>query len=159
MDLSSALIGSVFIILTGLPIYLINRSTKKKKEILMQNCKHELGITEPILEYDIWNSNESIIALTETKLFFAIKNDANFISQSIFVQDIISCKTRKEFANQSATHGNKVIKGLFLDITLNDTANSVSVPFFQLDSKNFMITNEINLADKWVTKMYQLHQS
>lgn len=158
MDLSSALIGLVFIALIILPIYFINRSSRKVKESLIGELKNEFSNNSQILEYEVWNSNSSIIALTASEVLFLNKKENNNDFEIIDIQNIYSCKTRKEFKPNSRHQDRDAVEALFLDFTFKDGTSEISIPFFQIDSKNFIIGNEISLADKWLTKIYQLHQ-
>mgnify|MGYP006162133365 CR=1 FL=1 len=158
MDLSSALIGLVFIALIILPIYFINRSSRKVKESLIGELKNEFSNNSQILEYEVWNSNSSIIALTASEVLFLNKKENNNDFEIIDIQNIYSCKTRKEFKPNSRHQDRDAVEALFLDFTFKDGTSDISIPFFQIDSKNFIIGNEISLADKWLTKIYQLHQ-
>lgn len=158
MDLSSALIGLVFIALIILPIYFINRSSRKVKESLIGELKNEFSNNSQILEYEVWNSNSSIIALTASEILFLNKKENNNDFEIIDIQNIYSCKIRKEFKPNSRHQDRDAVEALFLDFTFKDGTSDISIPFFQIDSKNFIIGNEISLADKWLTKIYQLHQ-
>ncbi|MFD2890425.1 hypothetical protein ACFS5J_00135 [Flavobacterium chuncheonense] len=155
MDLSSALMGLVFIMLTILPIYLINRSTNKASENLINELKMEFPNSSKVLEYEVWNSNSSIIALTVNEVLFLNKKENE--SVNIEIQNISNCKVRKEFHKNSKHQDRDAIECLFLDFTLKERTTEISIPFFQKDAINFIIGNEVSLADKWLTKIYKVH--
>lgn len=158
MDLSSALMGLVFILLIVIPIYLVNRSTRKKREALVKELQQEFPNADTIIEYEIWNSNSSIIALTEKQVLFLNKEDETKETEDIDIQNIYSCKTRKEFKDNSKNGDRNAIEKLYLDFSFKDGTEDKSIPFFQIDSKNFIIGNEINLAEQWLAKIYKSHQ-
>lgn len=158
MDVSSALMGLVFILLIVIPIYLVNRSTRKKREALVKELQQEFPNAGTIIEYEIWNSNSSIIALTEKQVLFLNKGDEAKETEDIDIQNIYSCKIRKEFKDNSKNGDRNAIEKLYLDFSFKDGTEDRSITFFQIDSKNFIIGNEINLAEQWLIKIYQSHQ-
>lgn len=158
MDLSSALMGVVFIILITLPIYLINRSTRKVQESLIKDLKNEFSDGDQILEFEVWNSNGSIIALTRNKVLFLTKKENTKEAINIDINNIDNCKIRKELKRNSRQQNRDSVQSLFLDFTFKNGVKNVSIPFFQIDSNNFIIGNEISIANKWLTKINQLHQ-
>ena len=125
MDLSSALIGLVFIALIILPIYFINRSSRKVKESLIGELKNEFSNNSQILEYEVWNSNSSIIALTASEVLFLNKKENNNDFEIIDIQNIYSCKTRKEFKPNSRHQDRDAVEALFLDFTFKLTRNNI----------------------------------
>lgn len=158
MDLGTAIIGAISIILCALPFVMIRRSRKKREKVFLQSLSEIASKNNSqITQNEIFGS--FAIGIDEIKNFvFSYRSvDDNVSEQIIDLGEIQSCKvinTSKTFTNNDASQ--KVIGRLELSfIPTAKNKPEIRLEFFNTDV-NPQLNGELQSIEKWAKHINEL---
>jgi len=151
MDLGSAIIGAVAIIICALPFVMMSRSRKKREKAFLQSLsKIATQNNCQINQHEIFGNFAIGIDETKNFVFFFRQVKDNEIEQLVDLSEIQSCKvinTSRNFKNKDGNQ--KVIDKLELSFT--PTAKNkpeIKMEFFNADV-NIQLYGELQSIEKW----------
>ena len=151
MDLGSAIIGAIVIIICALPFVMMSRNSKKREKKNLQSLS-EIATQNncQIDQHEIFGS--SAIGIDETKnfvFFYKLTKDKG-IEQSVDLSEVQNCKVINTSRTLNNKGGNrKVIDKLelsFLPIVQN--RSEIKLEFFNSDD-NLQLLGELQSIEKW----------
>lgn len=148
MDTINTIIGTVFLLLILVPIYVINNNFKKRKKQLLSTL-NELSFEDntKFSETDFWN-NASGIGLKGNVLAFFRKTEEIQQHEVIDLKEVKKCSLLQFDRHGNTPKTNHDINKLALNLALNDH-KEINLVFFHADAKNFIIGEEFRIAKKW----------
>jgi hypothetical protein len=148
MEPGTTLIGVIIIIICCIPFILLGIKNKKQKKLILQSLEDFAAQKScKISKYDIWK--ESCIGIDESgKNVFAIRNTKNFKKTYHFnLLDVKKCKVENYTRKQDE---DLVVENIKLHFEARDLTKKIdSFEFFNNNSDNAQISDEIQLAEKW----------
>ncbi len=153
MDLATALIGSILLILSFSPFifyYFYNKSRENKLYNLLTSLAQSQSSV--ITKYEV--CNDFIIGLDESSrtLFFCKESKEKKIQKHISLKDVIGCKIVKTSNHvDSKSNGFIAIDFLGLSIEYVDERKPVDVLEFYDSSVNHQLSGELQMIEKWKT--------
>jgi hypothetical protein len=144
MDLSSAIIGILLMLICILPFILIgNKNAKKRKKKLQIITNSAKKMNGAIYKNEFWTENGMGIDKTNKMLYFSTQSQEPNSYKVISLKGVQDCSIiRNENASKSITK-----LALQLNYTDKDK-QSVELAFYERD-KNLNLVNELELVHKW----------
>jgi len=150
MDLGSAIIGAIVIVISALPVILMNRSIKKRKKVLLQSIK-EMATQNNchINQHEIFGSFAIGIDDSKNFVFFYRQTKEKEIKQFVDLGEVQSCKVINTSRTLKRKEGNqKVIDKLELSFIPAMNKPEIKLEFFNADV-NAQLYGELQSIEKW----------
>jgi len=152
MDLESAIIFLIMLLIVAIPIAIVTSKKRKKDKQLLQALfnKAQKGHFK-ITEYDKWGHTAIGIDMMAHRIFFVRKGAENDVFREVDLADVSKCR----FINTNRVVNSKevtqtVIEKLELAFTSNDPKEAETIlEFYNVKSDSLALRGEIQLAGKW----------
>ncbi|MDN3492470.1 hypothetical protein [Winogradskyella bathintestinalis] len=147
MDLGTAIVGSVCVILCAIPFALISINTKRKeKEILkvLKNIatKHQSKLTE----IEVCGRYAIGIDKHNKRLFFIKKNNDDYKEQVIELSQVIDSKV---INTNRSIKDEKIIQQLHLQLSYKGVMKQEDVLEFYNVNESYQLSGELQSIEKW----------
>lgn len=153
MDLATAIIGSILLILSFSP-FIFYYFYKKSREKILYKLLLSLAQSQSsvIAKYEV--CNDFIIGLDESSrnLFFCKESKVKKFQQHVNLKDVHSCKIVK-ISNHEGSKSNGFAPIDFLGLSINyaNKSKPVEVLEFYDSSENNQLSGELQMIEKWET--------
>lgn len=158
MDLSSTIIGVVFIILCIMPIVFLSANRKRKLNQLLDALK--VLATENNTEAgDFESSGDFILALDKNKSFFLFcKRDKDeFFSKAIALAGVTHCKVVETTKSVNTSEGQyQMIDKLEMYFQFGNAGKSTEIVEIYKAENDMQLGEEIKLIENWAQKINQM---
>lgn len=148
MDLGSIIIGILSISVIIIPILIMNKNRKKRKEKILENLK-SIAVEKNCLISNYEFCGNFIIGIDDTKsyvFFYKKNNEAEATKVNVNLCNIADCK----LINIGRTVGNSKIidKAGIRFVPLSKTAPPLDMEFYNSEESMHM-NGELQVAEKW----------
>ncbi|MCG9880419.1 MAG: hypothetical protein MH472_07465 [Bacteroidia bacterium] len=152
MDLSSIIIGAIFLAAFILPfIWMGIRRKKEEKKNILSFQQYALEQNETIVNIDVMEILMIAFNVNKSKLYFAFKDGESWNYHHINTNEISSVKVNRVSSAITTTNGTK---DLIKKLQLNLYFKHKDLPFLPITFYNQQVSMEINdeliLLNKWV---------
>jgi len=151
LDLGTAIIGGITIMIIVVPIYMMLRGRKKKEKMILRSLL-EIAAQKncTIDQHEIFGSNAIGIDENNKKVFFYRQTEDQITEQFVDLGAIGSCKvvkTHSTFRNKGVNE--KVLERLELSFVPSVQSNGeIKFEFFNADD-NIQLNGELQSAERW----------
>jgi hypothetical protein len=158
MDLGSAIVGIIFLLLCVLPFILMSRSRKKREKILMQSLsKIATDNNCNISQYELFANFGIGVDIEKPAVFFYRKTGESVSEHYVDLKEFLSCKVLNVSRSLTSKSGNqKVIDKLELAFTSADKNKpQIRLEFFDANVTP-QLFGELQSIQKWAIQLSEL---
>jgi hypothetical protein len=156
MDIGTTIVGLIVVVLFVLPIILIARSANGGEKQLIDELNKIAAVQHcKIAHFDVLKNAAIGMDNEKFHLFFVRKKQGEIQNSTIDLKEIKKCQvvsSSKGTKSKSGTY--KEIERIGLQFTyLIPTKNINTIDFYDVHTDNGPINGELQLANKWETKI------
>ena len=151
LDLGTAIIGGITIMIIVIPIFMILRGRKKKEKMILRSLlKIASQKNCAIDQHEVFGSNAIGIDEKNKKVFFYRETEDQIKEQFVDIGAIENCKIVKTHSNvRNKGVNEKVLERLELSFVPSVKNNGeIKFEFFNADD-NIQLNGELQSAEKW----------
>ena len=148
MDLGTAIIGLIFILVCTIPFVLISRSRRKDEKKLFISLKNLAEKQQSkITQHEVCSNYAIGIDETKNFVFFQLKKEKEIKPQFIDLSTIKKCKINN--IGSATSNENRIIEQLNLElIPINKNKNNTVLEFYNSD-QSYQLNGEFQSIEKW----------
>lgn len=152
MDLGTAIVAIIIILICIAPFIYINSKNRKREKLLLQSITDAAGHHESkITRYDLWGN--SVIGIDEKNFsvyYKRVKEEQEQMEHIQLSQIQKSCVTSTSRVVTEKDGSYKIPEKLDLTLTYHDRSRGeLSLEFYNANHDSLILSGELQLVEKW----------
>ncbi|MFD1551024.1 hypothetical protein DNU06_04515 [Putridiphycobacter roseus] len=151
MDLGTALVGAIFVVICIIPFILMSRNSKKKAKKMLQNLNEIAAAKNGVIHAHEFSGDTGIgIDKKRSEVYFYKSFDDKVFTNTVDLSNVKKCNVIKTNRVINGEYKNQIlIDRVDLEFQLNKPANSkLNLEFFNAEH-TMVLNGELQLAEGW----------